>query len=69
MQAINSSVKSEDDVIERFEDSIFTGEYVTGHVDDAYLKSVASVRSNSAKIKKSITDASSQQNIAITVED
>jgi amidophosphoribosyltransferase len=69
VQAINSSVKSENDVIERFEDSIFTGEYVTGHVDGAYLKWVASLRSNSAKIKKSILDTDSQQDIAITIED
>ncbi len=50
--AINSAAKSEEDRIERFEDSIFTGDYITGDVDQAYLDYIASLRSEGAKQKR-----------------
>ena len=67
--AINSSAKSKDDTIDQFEDSIFTGNYVTGHVDGAYLKWIASLRSDSAKHKKISSGVESQQDLTISIED
>lgn len=46
--AINSAAKNPSDKIERFEDSIFTGEYITGGVDAQYLAYIADLR-NDAK--------------------
>ncbi|CAO1634608.1 unnamed protein product [Parajaminaea phylloscopi] len=37
--------------IERFDTSVFNGEYVTGGVDEAYLSGLESLRSDNAKIK------------------
>ncbi len=36
--------------IERFEDSVFTGEYVTGGVDESYLQKIANLRRDSGKV-------------------
>ncbi len=47
--AINDAAKSPQDRIKRFEDSIFTGEYITGGVDEAYLKRLALLRSDETK--------------------
>ncbi|CED82450.1 amidophosphoribosyltransferase [Phaffia rhodozyma] len=37
--------------IEQFECSVFTGEYVTGDVDQAYLQSLVTLRNDNAKLK------------------
>lgn len=42
--------------VERYEDSIFTGEYVTGYVDAAYLEAIAKARND--KAKQTLLDAS-----------
>lgn len=49
--AINSAAKSDEDKIERFEDSIFTGDYITDGVDEAYFKHIEATRSDDAKKK------------------
>lgn len=59
-EAINAAAKTEADRIERFEDSIFTGDYITGGVDEAYLTRVAKQRSDAAKQKKRFSLDSSQ---------
>jgi len=51
-EAINSVAISEKDKIDRFEDSIFTGEYITGGVDKEYLQYIASLRSDSERQKR-----------------
>ncbi len=38
--------------IERFEDSVFTGNYVTGDIDQEYLRKLAEQRSEQSKAKK-----------------
>ena len=50
--AINSAAKSGDDKIKRFEDSIFTGDYITRGVDKAYFEHIEALRSDDAKKKK-----------------
>ncbi len=69
--AINEAVISDQDVIERFEDSIFTGEYVTGEVDNEYLKTIASVRGNSVRVgnNTSAYEADSEQNLTLMIDD
>ena len=47
--AINDAAKSAADRITRFEDSVFTGDYVTGDIDRAYLDRLAGKRSDEAK--------------------
>lgn len=37
--------------IKQFECSVFTGKYVTGDVDDAYLQSLVDLRNDNAKLK------------------
>ncbi len=51
-EAINSAAKSDKDKIKHFEDSIFTGNYITGGVDKAYFEHIEALRSDSAKKKK-----------------
>lgn len=51
MSAINQARSDGVDVITQFEDSIFTGQYVTGDVDDAYLDHLESLRNDQAKVK------------------
>jgi amidophosphoribosyltransferase len=61
VDAINAAAKHEKNKITRFEDSIFTGEYVTGGVDEAYLARVASLRADSAKADHSLADQNEQE--------
>ena len=49
--AINEAASDQDHQLERFEDSIFTGDYVTGGVDESYLEAIARLRSDDAKDK------------------
>jgi amidophosphoribosyltransferase len=37
--------------IERFDTSIFDGQYITGNIDDAYLKRIEALRNDSAKVQ------------------
>ncbi|MCB1827771.1 MAG: amidophosphoribosyltransferase, partial [Coxiellaceae bacterium] len=50
--AVNSAAKSDADKIQRFEDSVFTGDYITGGVDKNYFEHIAAMRSDDAKKKK-----------------
>ncbi len=50
--AINDAAKSDADRIKQFEDSVFTGHYITGDVDKAYLQHLASQRSDEVKSKR-----------------
>jgi amidophosphoribosyltransferase len=68
VDSINSSAKRVEDQIERFEDSIFTGDYITGTVDDNYLQSLAQLRNNSARVK-AVVDVDDQQDCGISLED
>ena len=47
--AINEAAKCPGDRIAQFEDSIFTGNYITGDVDRGYLNHIAAMRSDDAK--------------------
>jgi len=49
--AINDAAQVRDSFIKRFEDSIFTGDYVTGNITTEYLAEVAKLRSDGAKKK------------------
>lgn len=55
VDAINEAAKSPNDRVERFEDSIFTGDYITGNVTQSYLDYIADTRSDKAKEKNRIT--------------
>lgn len=46
-----SSVRQFNPAIERFDTSVFTGEYVTGGVDEVYLSHLESLRADNAKKK------------------
>jgi amidophosphoribosyltransferase len=50
--AIADAAKSPKDCIQQFEESIFTGKYVTGDVTEAYLSALAQQRSDTNKAKK-----------------
>ena len=67
--AINSAAKCDQDKIRRFEDAIFTGEYITGGVDNEYLGYIASLRSDSAKAKKTAVEMDDQQDCGISIEE
>lgn len=51
-QAINDAAPSADKKIKKFEDSIFTGDYIAGKITPDYLHELAQVRSDSNKAKK-----------------
>jgi amidophosphoribosyltransferase len=51
-QAINAAAQSTDKKIKRFEDSIFTGDYMAGKITAEYLRELAQVRSDDNKEKK-----------------
>ena len=68
-KAINSAVKDPAHTIDRFEDSIFTGEYVTGSIDTDYLTRIASLRSNTSKKKLAFAEIDDQQDCGISVEE
>jgi len=54
--AINSAAKSDDDKVQRFEDSIFTSDYITDGVDELYLKRLAELRNDGAKEEKRVVN-------------
>ncbi len=51
-EAINNAAPSESQKIKRFEDSIFTGNYIAGNITKGYLSELAALRSDSAKENK-----------------
>ena len=68
VESINSSAKRDEDRIARFEDSIFTGDYITGTVNEDYLKSIERLRKNSRRAK-AVVDVDDQQDCGISLED
>jgi amidophosphoribosyltransferase len=51
LEDLVASVRGLNQSIEKFECSVFSGEYVTGEVDEAYLDHLENVRSNNMKSK------------------
>ncbi|AIT63039.1 amidophosphoribosyltransferase [Coxiella burnetii] len=51
-QAINDPMDSRKPKIERFEDSVFTGDYIAGNITKEYLAELAESRNDAAKMKK-----------------
>lgn len=49
LQALVDAAREGNASISRFEDSVFSGEYITGHVDAAYLEKIAAARNDSSK--------------------
>ena len=47
-----NAVKKWSKVVERFDDSVFSGEYITGDINETYLKQLDLLRSDSAKQKR-----------------
>ena len=51
-EAINNAIAPDKPKIERFEDSIFTGDYIVGNITKEYLDELAELRNDAAKAKK-----------------
>ncbi|HGO5814346.1 TPA: amidophosphoribosyltransferase [Mannheimia haemolytica] len=51
LDALYKSVQAENSAIRHFDDSVFTGEYITGDIDKNYLDAIASARNDKAKAK------------------
>ena len=51
LSALIKSVQLENPAIKQFDASVFTGEYITGDIDETYLSEIASARNDSAKAK------------------
>ena len=49
MQDLTDAVNKGSTMIDGFDDSVFTGNYITGDIDDDYLKSLEAARSDAAK--------------------
>jgi len=49
---VNDAAINHEDKIERFEDSIFTNDYITGGIDENYLNMLAKLRSEKAKASR-----------------
>jgi len=54
---LESAVREGSDVAQRFDSSVFTGEYVTGDVSRGYLDSLESIRSDTAKKERNAKEA------------
>jgi amidophosphoribosyltransferase len=54
LQALYEAAWAGNPEIKRFEDSIFTGDYITGGVDTSYLEALAKKRSDKAKLSQQI---------------
>ena len=50
--AVNDAAAAPQYRIERFEDSVFTGDYITGDISESYLQALAEARSEHAKLKR-----------------
>ena len=53
-EAINNAITPDKPKIERFEDSIFTGDYIVGNITKEYLDELAELRNDAAKSKKRV---------------
>lgn len=67
--AINGAAKRPDNRITRFEDSVFTGDYITGSVDADYLQHIALLRSNKNKLSSRAGGAAFSEDIIVHVEE
>jgi amidophosphoribosyltransferase len=56
MQDLTDAVNKGSTRIDGFDDSVFTGNYITGDIDDDYLKSLQSARSDAAKEERREND-------------
>lgn len=54
--AVNEAANAPQYRVKRFEDSVFTGAYITGNIDSAYLTALAETRSEQAKLKRQTID-------------
>ncbi len=54
--AINEAGRAKAKHINRFEDSVFTGEYITGDVDEAYFAALKAQRNDQAKLANKTSD-------------
>ncbi len=54
--AVNEAALSPESRITRFEDSVFTGDYITGDISQAYLSHLAETRSEQAKLQRQSED-------------
>ncbi|TCP93505.1 amidophosphoribosyltransferase [Cricetibacter osteomyelitidis] len=52
LEALTASVQQENPAIQKFDCSVFTGEYVTGDITPEYLDNIANQRNDSAKKKR-----------------
>ncbi|MCK3656918.1 amidophosphoribosyltransferase [Pasteurellaceae bacterium Macca] len=52
LSALFQSVQMENPAIHHFDASVFTGEYITGDVDQAYLNAIACARNDKAKARQ-----------------
>ena len=52
LEDLEKAVRKRNAALERFDSSVFTGEYVTGDVDEAYLEAIGAKRSDDAKNKR-----------------
>lgn len=64
--AINAAARDETNQIEHFEDSIFTGNYITGGVTQKYLDHIGKLRSDQAKQKRREISADDDSFIDVT---
>ena len=51
LDALIKAVQTENPAIKNFDASVFTGEYITGDVDQVYLEAIAAARNDKAKAK------------------
>ncbi|WGE91800.1 amidophosphoribosyltransferase [Actinobacillus genomosp. 1] len=51
LEALYKAIQTENPAIHNFDASVFTGEYITGDVDKAYLDTIACARNDTAKAK------------------
>ena len=57
LEDLKKAVMLENPALERFETSVFDGDYITGDIDEAYLSYLDSVRYDDAKANKAWTDS------------
>lgn len=60
LEDLISTAKEGNPNIEQFECSVFNGEYITGDVDEIYLKRLENLRNDAAKAKKTAKKAAAQ---------
>ncbi len=51
-ESVNEAASSEEDRVKRFEDSVFTGQYITRDISTEYLAELAEIRSEQTKLKQ-----------------